>query len=346
MKLIGNALSPYVRKVRVVMAEKKLDYQFVIEDVWSANTQIAESNPLGKIPCLVMEGGEALFDSRVIVEYLDTLSPVGKLIPGVGRERAEVKTWEALADGLLDAAVTARLEKIWPGRTVGKTELRSAAWIDYQMVKIERSLAAMAKGLGERAHCCGIHLSLADIAVGCALGCLDFRFPEYDWRSPHSALSPMNRLAAILPLSNVSLAVEVTSKKRAFEEAGLLFENNAGLSRALVTDSLFARERLGSTGLGHGVAIPHGRIKGLKQPQAALFQLAQHIGFDAPDEQPVNLLIFLLVPEAATQKHLEILSEIAEMLSDAALREQLQTISDPQQLHTLISQWQSATARA
>jgi nitrogen PTS system EIIA component len=114
----------------------------------------------------------------------------------------------------------------------------------------------------------------------------------------------MNRLAAILPESHVLAGVDATSKKRAFEEAGLLFENLHGLSRALVTDSLFARERLGSTGLGHGVAIPHGRIKGLKAPMAAMFSLANPIGFDAPDEQPVSLLIFLLVPEAATQKHL------------------------------------------
>ena len=126
----------------------------------------------------------------------------------------------------------------------------------------------------------------------------------------------MNRLASILPPAQVLVSVDVTSKKRAFEEAGLLFESQHGLSRALITDSLFARERLGSTGLGHGVAIPHGRIKGLKSPMAAVFQLAQPIGFDAPDEQPVSLLIFLLVPEAATQKHLEILSEIAELLSD------------------------------
>ena len=117
MKLIGSVTSPYVRKVRVVMAEKKLDYQFITEDVWSAQTQIHVSNPLGKVPCLVMEGGEAVFDSRVIVEYLDTLSPVGKLIPTAGRERAEVKTWEALADGLLDAAIAARLEATWTGRT-------------------------------------------------------------------------------------------------------------------------------------------------------------------------------------------------------------------------------------
>ena len=153
----------------------------------------------------------------------------------------------------------------------------------------------------------------------------------------------MNRLASILPPDHVVAHVEVTSKKRAFEEAGLLFENLHGLSRALVTDSLFSRERLGSTGLGHGVAIPHGRIKGLKAPMAAVLQLEHPIGFDAPDERPVGLLIFLLVPEAATQKHLEILSEIAELLSDAALREQLTTAPDAAQLHGLIAAWQSAT---
>ena len=130
----------------------------------------------------------------------------------------------------------------------------------------------------------------------------------------------MNRLASILPAAQVVVNVDVTSKKRAFEEVGLLFEDLHGLSRAVITDSLFARERLGSTSLGHGVAIPHGRIKGLKAPMAALFQLAHPIGFDAPDDTPVGLLIFLLVPEAATQKHLEILSEIAEMLSNGELR--------------------------
>ncbi len=153
----------------------------------------------------------------------------------------------------------------------------------------------------------------------------------------------MNRLSNILTASHVVTQVEVTSKKRAFEEAGLLFENLHGLSRALVTDSLFSRERLGSTGLGHGVAIPHGRIKGLKAPLAAVFQLAQPIGFDAPDEKPVLLLIFLLVPEAATQKHLEILSEIAELLSDAGLREKLMATTEAAQLHGLIAGWQSAS---
>jgi len=136
--------------------------------------------------------------------------------------------------------------------------------------------------------------------------------------------------------------VDATSKKRAFEEVGLLFENQQGLNRALITDSLFARERLGSTGLGHGVAIPHGRIKGLKAPMAAVFQLQAPIGFDAPDDQPVELLIFLLVPEAATQKHLEILSEIAELLSDSALRERLLASTDAAALHQLIAAWQSA----
>jgi PTS system nitrogen regulatory IIA component len=152
----------------------------------------------------------------------------------------------------------------------------------------------------------------------------------------------MNRLSQILPLSQVLVRVEASSKKRAFEEAGLLFENQHGMNRALITDSLFARERLGSTGLGHGVAIPHGRIKGLKAPMAAVFLLETPIGFDAPDEQAVSLLIFLLVPEAATQKHLEILSEIAELLSDSALREQLKASPDAEALHHLISSWQSA----
>lgn len=152
----------------------------------------------------------------------------------------------------------------------------------------------------------------------------------------------MNRLASILPVTQVLVGVDVTSKKRAFEEAGLLFENLHGLSRALIADSLFARERLGSTGLGHGVAIPHGRIKGLKAPMAAVLQLRQPIGFDAPDEQPVGLLIFLLVPEAATQKHLEILSEIAELLSDGDLRERIKHADSAERLHSLIADWQSA----
>jgi len=185
MKLIGSTTSPYVRKVRVVMAEKKLEFSFVTEDVWADNTTISGSNPLGKVPCLIMEGAEALFDSRVIVEYLDTLSPVGKLIPTVGRERAEIKTWEALADGVMDAAILARMEATWTGRTA---EQRSQAWIDRQMRKVNDALKAMSLGLGDKAYCAGIHLTLADIAVGCALGYLDFRFPELSWRNDYPNL--------------------------------------------------------------------------------------------------------------------------------------------------------------
>ena len=149
----------------------------------------------------------------------------------------------------------------------------------------------------------------------------------------------MNRLAAILPASNVLVNVDASSKKRIFEQAGLLFENNHSISRATVADNLFTRERLGSTGLGHGVAIPHGRIKGLKTPLAAVLRVQQPIGVDAPDEEAVSLLIFLLVPEAATQRHLEILSEIAEMLSDRELRDRLKSEPDAALVHSLIAAW-------
>ena len=150
----------------------------------------------------------------------------------------------------------------------------------------------------------------------------------------------MNRLASILPPAQVLVSVDATSKKRAFEEAGLLFESQHGLSRALITDSLFARERLGSTGLGHGVAVPHGRVKGLKNPLAAVIRVQNPIPFDAPDDEAVSLLIFLLVPEAATQRHLEILSEIAELLSDRELRDKLKTAADAASVHRLIADWE------
>ena len=150
----------------------------------------------------------------------------------------------------------------------------------------------------------------------------------------------MNRLAAILPVGNVLVGVDATSKKRVFEQAGLLFENQHSVARGTVTDNLFARERLGSTGLGHSVAIPHGRIKGLRNPLAAVLRVQTPIPFDAPDDAPVALLIFLLVPEAATQRHLEILSEIAEMLSDRELRERLKTEVDASAVHKLIADWE------
>ena len=184
MKLLGSLTSPYVRKVRIVMAEKKLDFQLVVEDVWGQD-DILKSNPLGKVPCLVMEGGEAVFDSRVIVEYLDTLSPVGKLIPPTGRERVEVRTWEALADGLLDASILARLEATWGGRSEAQ---RSQVWIDRQMSRVMASVKSMSQGLGDKPWCGGNHFTLADVAVGCALGYLDFRFAHIDWRSDHPNL--------------------------------------------------------------------------------------------------------------------------------------------------------------
>lgn len=150
----------------------------------------------------------------------------------------------------------------------------------------------------------------------------------------------MNRLIKFLSESNILLGLSVTSKKRVFEQAGLLFENNAALSRAMVTDNLFARERLGSTGLGEGVAIPHGRIKGLKHPMAAFIRLEEAIPFEAPDGQPVSLLFFLLVPEQATQQHLEILSEIAQLLSDRTMRETLTNAPSASEIHTALANWQ------
>ncbi len=184
MKLIGSLTSPYVRKVRIVMAEKKLDYQFVLEDVWGADA-ISKSNPLGKVPCLVLEGGEAVFDSRVIVEYMDTRSPVSRLIPESSRERTEVRTWEALADGLLDASILARMEQTWVHRG---EEQRSQAWIERQLGKVNACVAAMSTGLADKPWCSGIHLTLADIAVGCALGYLDFRYPDIAWRASYPNL--------------------------------------------------------------------------------------------------------------------------------------------------------------
>jgi len=154
----------------------------------------------------------------------------------------------------------------------------------------------------------------------------------------------MNRVSKLLPLANITVGLDASSKKRVFEQAGLLFENNQGIARVKVFDSLFARERLGSTGLGEGIAIPHGRIKGLKEAVAALVRLDEPVAFDAPDGKPVNLLLFLLVPEQATQQHLEILSAVAEMLSDRTMRETLLTATDPQALHQALEAWQPARA--
>lgn len=184
MKLIGSLTSPFVRKVRVVMAEKKLDYELVIDDVWSDNALITEYNPLGKIPCLVIEDFGSLFDSRVIVEYLDTLSPVGRLLPQTGRERALIKLWEAAADGLMDAAVCIHTEN-----SQRPSAQQSPAWLERQHEKITRALSFLETRLGDNPFCAGINFSLADVAVGCALGYLDLRFQSLDWRSTHQHLA-------------------------------------------------------------------------------------------------------------------------------------------------------------
>lgn len=194
VRLIGSLASPYVRKVRIVMAEKRIEHTLELEDVWAADTRILEANPLGKVPCLIMEDGGAVFDSRVIVEYLDTMTPVAKLLPPNGRERAEVRTWEALADGVLDAAILVRLEK-----TQRAPAEQSSKWIERQMGKVTAGLAAMSRGLAEKPWCNGHGYSLADIAVGCALGYLDFRFAEINWRERHSNLARLYEKLAARP---------------------------------------------------------------------------------------------------------------------------------------------------
>ncbi|CEJ96209.1 Glutathione S-transferase family protein [Caballeronia glathei] len=183
MKLIGSHSSPFVRKARIVMAEKKIDCELVLENVWASDSKIHNFNPLGKVPCLVLDDGEAVFDSRVICEYVDTLTPVGKLLPQERRERTEVRCWEALADGMLDAAVLIRLEGV-----LRDEPHRNPAWVARQQHKIEDGLKAMAKGLGSKPWCSANHFTLADIACGCTLGYLDFRMPDLNWREAHPNL--------------------------------------------------------------------------------------------------------------------------------------------------------------
>ncbi|OEZ98852.1 glutathione S-transferase family protein [Duganella phyllosphaerae] len=183
MKLIGSLGSPYVRKVRVVLAEKKLDYQFELENVWASDTAISKWNPLGKVPSLIMDDGSVMIDSRVMVEYLDTLTPVCKLLPTNSRDRADVKCWEALADGIIDAAVIVRLERLRP------IELQSEDWVARQLGKVRLGLAALSDKLGDLPYCMGKNYSLADVAVGCTLGWLAFRFPDIGWRDDHANLA-------------------------------------------------------------------------------------------------------------------------------------------------------------
>lgn len=185
MKLIGSLTSPYVRKARVVLAEKHIDYDFELDSPWGAGTHVPEFNPLGKIPVLVLDDGTTLFDSRVIVEYLDNVSPVSRLLPETNRHRILVKRWEALADGICDASAAIFLEQKRP------VMQQSEDWIARQQQKVHLGLEAAAHDLGEKSWCGGEGYSLADIALGCALGYLDFRFPEVQWREAYPNLAKL-----------------------------------------------------------------------------------------------------------------------------------------------------------
>jgi glutathione S-transferase len=183
MKLIGSLASPFARKVRIVLVEKKIDYEFELDNPWKPDAKTPAFNPLGKVPVLVLDDGTTLFDSRVIVEFLDSASPIARLLPAESRERIEVRRWEALADGVLDAGVLARLE------SQREAKMKSAAWIERQMGKVSAGLAAMDAALGDKLWCTGNSYTLADIAAGACLGWLDFRYPKLDWKKERSNLA-------------------------------------------------------------------------------------------------------------------------------------------------------------
>jgi glutathione S-transferase len=187
MKLIGTLTSPYVRKARVVLAEKKIDFEFIIDSPTSPDSQVAQHNPLARVPVLLLDDDTAIFDSPVIVEYLDNLAPNNKLFPQPNRERIEVKRWEALGDGLLDSAVGIRMESLRPDGQ------RSESWMQRERTVIDASLAMMARELGDGHWCMGTPFTYADIAVGCGLGYLDFRFPDIDWRARHGNLARLHQ---------------------------------------------------------------------------------------------------------------------------------------------------------
>ena len=185
MKLVGSLTSPYVRKARIVLAEKHISYDFAVDVPWNADSQVTDYNPLGKVPVLIMEDGTSLFDSRVIVEYLDSISPVSRLIPESNRDRIMVKRWEALADGVTDAAATIFLERKRPAAQ------QSPEWIMRQQQKISLSLEAAARELGNKKWCDDNIYTLADVALGCTLGYLAFRFPEVEWRNTFPNLADL-----------------------------------------------------------------------------------------------------------------------------------------------------------
>lgn len=185
MKLIGTPTSPYTRKTRVVLAEKRIDYEFVIDSPYEQATRVPAFNPLGKVPVLIMDDDTTVFDSRVIVEYLDSASPVAKLIPEDTRHRIQVRRWEALADGCTDAAVAVVTERRRPA------DLQYAAWMERQHGKIDRALKVMSDELGARNWCTGEFFNLSDIATGCCLAYLDLRLPEAGWRRGYPNLAKL-----------------------------------------------------------------------------------------------------------------------------------------------------------
>ncbi|MRR50241.1 MAG: glutathione S-transferase [Rhodocyclaceae bacterium] len=193
MKLIGSHTSPFVRKVRIVLAEKKIDCEFVVDNPWTDDSRVTPHNPLARIPVLLLDDESSLFDSRVIVEYLDSVTPNNKLLPAAGRERIAVKRWEALADGICDAAASAVMER---KRPAGE---QSPSWITRQLRVIDLGLKEMAKELGDAPWCQGNSPCLADIAVGTALGYLDFRFSELEWRGAHPNLARLAEKLAQRP---------------------------------------------------------------------------------------------------------------------------------------------------
>lgn len=193
MKLLGLHPSPFTRKVRIVLAEKKIEYEFVLASPQNDGALVMARNPIGKVPVLVLEDEASLYDSRVIVEFLDNASPNSRLIPPGNRERIEVRRWEALADGVVDAAILVRYE----GQRADAE--RSAAWIERQMAKVTSGLDAMERELGDKAYCTGTNWNLADIAVGVCLDYLDFRYPTLGWRDTHPNLARLQAKLAERP---------------------------------------------------------------------------------------------------------------------------------------------------
>lgn len=190
MKLFTSPTSPFARKVRVVLTEKKIECEFVDDNPWISQTAVPPFNPLGKVPVLVLDDGTALYDSRVIVEYLDTVSPVSRLIPEPSRQRIAVRRWEALADGICDAAVLIVREQKRPAKQ------QSKEWVERNFQKIGLGVQELAQELEDRTWCHGEAYSLADIATGCALGYLDLRHPAIDWRTEYPNLVKLaDRLA-------------------------------------------------------------------------------------------------------------------------------------------------------